>query len=101
MNRKPPSNGSGKVEIGNIDMGGWVRTVAGNHDLPQDLALYLSQSLSDWFRQRPQLQMRCVVPICKDGTTVELHAWYDAHVFPTIQGPQAEARKQGTTPSGS
>jgi hypothetical protein len=26
--------------------------------------------------------MRCVVPIHRDGNTVELHAWYDAHVSP-------------------
>jgi hypothetical protein len=25
-----------------------------------------------------------VVPITKDGSTVELHAWYEQHVFPDI-----------------
>jgi hypothetical protein len=88
MNR-PHGNGSGKFDIGQTDMGGWVRIVAGRQDLPHDLPVYLSQALSDWFRQRPQLRMRCVVPIQRDGNTVELHAWFEAHVFPALQGPQA------------
>jgi hypothetical protein len=95
MNPKPGGNGSGKVDIGLWDMGGWVRTVAGKHELPEDIGVYLSQALADWFRQRPHLLMRCVVPITRDGTTVELHAWYEAHLFPKIQGPQAEAPKSG------
>jgi hypothetical protein len=33
--------------------------------------------------------MRCIVPIQKNGDTVELHAWFDAHVFPSPpQKPQ-------------
>ena len=88
-------NGSGKFEIGYHDMGGWVRVCAGKHNLPDDLAVYLSQALSDWFRQRPHLRMRCAVPIQRDGNTVELHAWYDAHLFPALQGPQPESQGQG------
>jgi hypothetical protein len=76
-------------------MGGWVRICAGHQELPDDLAVYLSQALSHWFRQRPQLHMRCVVPIQKDGNTVELHAWYDAHLFPALQGPEPESQKEG------
>ena len=76
-------NGSGKFEIGQHDMGGWVRIVAGKPgDLPDDLPLYLSHALTGWFRQRPHLRMCCVVPVHKDGDTVELHAWYEMHVFP-------------------
>lgn len=88
-------NGSGKFEIGQHDMGGWVRIVAGRQNLPDDLAVYLSSALADWFRQRPQLRMRFVVPISRDGTTVELHAWYEAHVFPPAQGPRAEEQGPG------
>ena len=94
MKHKPgDGNGSGKFEIGHQDMGGWVRVSAGGHNLPHDLPVYLSQALSDWFRQRPHLHMRCVVPIQRDGDTVELHAWYDAHVFPNIQGPKPQSKK--------
>lgn len=63
--------------------------------VPDDLAVYLSQALSEWFRQRPQLHLRCVVPIQRDGNTVELHAWYDAHLFPALQGPQPMEQKPG------
>jgi hypothetical protein len=34
--------------------------------------------------------MRCVVPVQRDGNTVELHAWYEAHLFPAAQRPQPE-----------
>jgi hypothetical protein len=40
-----------------------------------------SHSLSEWFRQRPNLRMRCIVPVSKNGDTIELHAWYEMHVF--------------------
>jgi hypothetical protein len=92
MKPKSGGNGSGKFEIGHQDMGGWVRVCAGRVNLPDDLAMYLSQTLSEWFRQRPQLRMRCVVPVNRDGNTVELHAWYDAHVFPPLLGPNPEGQ---------
>ena len=95
MKKPSHGNGSGKFEIGQHDMGGWVRIVAGRQNLPDDLAVYLSSALADWFRQRPQLRMRCVVPINRDGTTVELHAWYEAHVFPPAQGPRPEEQGPG------
>jgi hypothetical protein len=90
MKKPSHGNGSGKFEIGQHDMGGWVRICAGRVNLPDDLPVYLSQALSDWFLQRPHLHMRCVVPIQKDGDTMELHAWYDAHLFPATQEPQPE-----------
>jgi hypothetical protein len=93
MKAKPGGNGSGKFEIGHHDMGGWVRVCAGRQNLPDDLPVFLSQALSDWFRQRPHLRMRCVVPIQRDGNTVELHAWYDAHLFPALQGPAPEGQQ--------
>ncbi len=90
--KKPHGNGSGEFEIGHHDMDGWVRIVAGHQNLPDDLPAYLSQALSDWFRQRPQFRMQCVVPIQSDGNTVELHAWYEVHVLPTIKGSQPEGK---------
>ena len=95
MNQQPQGNGSGKIDIGQSDMGGWVRVCAGKHDIPEDIAVYLSQSLTEWFRQRPHLRMRFVVPITRNGMTLELHAWYEAHIFPMLQGPQPEAHKHG------
>ena len=95
MKPKPGGgNGSGKFVIDQHDMGGWVRVCARKPGVPDDLPLFLSQTLMNWFRQRPHLHMRCVVPIERDGDTVELHAWYDAHLFPPIQGPRPEAQKK-------
>jgi hypothetical protein len=80
-------NGSGKVNVHTRDMGGWVRVftdpLADAHD---ELALWLSHALTEWFRQRPQLRMRTVAPVVRDGDTVELHGWYELHVFPDVSG---------------
>jgi hypothetical protein len=86
MKHKSGGNGSGKCEIGQHDMGGWVWVFACRVNLPNDLPVYLSQALSDFFRQRPHLHMRCVVPIQKDGDTMELHAW-EGFMAPAEQQP--------------
>jgi hypothetical protein len=61
--------------------------------MPEELPVWLSHALTEWFRQRPQLHLRAVVPVVRDGDTVEMHAWYALHVFPDISGhnptPQA------------
>lgn len=75
-------NGSGRFEIVHNDMGGWVRVAASGPALPPDLGMYLSHTLADWFRQRPQYRLVSVVPITRDGNTVELHGWYECHIFP-------------------
>lgn len=76
-------NGSSKFEVGTHDMGGWTRTIAAySGPTPADLAVYLSHHLTGWFRANPHLRIRCVVPINRDGDTVELHAWYDQVHFP-------------------
>ena len=82
-----PGNGSSKFQVHHDDMGGWVRVHAVGSSLPADLPVILSQCLTEWFRQRSQLHLRCIVPIQKNGDTVELHAWFDAHVFPPPQKP--------------
>ena len=74
-------NGSGRFNVHSVDMGGWVRVYAEPRD-HDDAGPFLSAALTDWFRNRPQLRMRCVVPVTRDGNTTELHAWFDAHVFP-------------------
>lgn len=76
-------NGSSKFEVGVHDFGGWVQVRASNSPAtPEDLGLYLSHRLAAWFREHPHLHLLCVVPIDRDGTTVELHAWYEQHGFP-------------------
>jgi hypothetical protein len=89
MRGQPQGNGSGKINIIQADMGGWIRVFTERLEAaPEDLAVYLSQTVAEWFRERPHLRLLTVVPIAKHGDTVELHAWYDQHVFPAIQGPQ-------------
>ena len=85
---KPGGNGSSRFNVHQDDMGGWVRVFTDHRGpLPEDFPVFLSQALSEWFRLRPNLRMRCVVPVVRDGDTVELHAWYEAHLFPAFQGP--------------
>src|SRR5262245_58224361 len=86
--KRPRGNGSGKFEIGAHDMGGWVRVIAGKGTLPEAIGACLSQHLAYWFRDRPQLRLRFVVPINRDGTTIELHGWYDVHLLPPPQPPE-------------
>jgi hypothetical protein len=82
-----PGNGSGKFNVHQLDMGGWVRIFTDpTAGVPDNLAMCLSHALTEWFRQRPQLRLRAVVPVTRDGTTVELHAWYDLGIFPDLAG---------------
>jgi hypothetical protein len=75
-------NGEGKFRIAQHDMGGWVRVHLEQGEPPDDLPFYLSHALTGWFRHHPHMGMRLVVPVVKDGETVELHAWYDQSQFP-------------------
>jgi hypothetical protein len=78
---KGHGNGTGRFEVNTVDMGGWVR-VSATGPAPDDLPVFLSETLAEWFRQRPQMRLVFVVPITRSGATVELHAWYECHVFP-------------------
>lgn len=94
--RQPAGNGSSKVPVHQNDVGGWVRVFTDKPGpLPEDFHLYLSATLAEWFRQRPQLLLQTVVPISRDGNTVELHGWYHVHVLPARQGPTPTEHKQG------
>lgn len=76
---RPLSSGSGRHGKGKNPVNGYP--------------VFLSQALSEWFRHWPHLRMRCVVPVQRDGNTVELHAWYDAHLFPAFQRPKPEGQQ--------
>jgi hypothetical protein len=87
MTRHISGNGSGKVNVHQQDMGGFVRIFTDPLSaVPDELPVWLSHALTEWFRQRPQLRMRCVLAVTRGGDTVELHAWYDLHVFPDVSG---------------
>ena len=59
--------------------------LAGQGDAPPDLALVMTA-------REQCLELLDVVPVGRDGETVELHAWYEAHLFnATEQAPQAKS----------
>lgn len=69
MNPEGGGNGTGKFNTHQDNMGGWVRVFTDKLvNSPDDFPVYLSQALSEWFRQRPNLHLRCVVPIQRDGS---------------------------------
>lgn len=85
MAQHDTGNGSGKFDVHTQDMGGWVRVFTDPLAfVPPDFPAYLSHALTAWLRQRPHLTLRAVLPVVRDGNTVELHAWYDLHVFPDL-----------------
>jgi hypothetical protein len=74
-----------KFQIVQHDMGGWVRVCLSKGETTAiELALFLSHSLTEWMRKRPQFRVRNIVPIQIGGNTVELHAWYDQVHFPDL-----------------
>jgi hypothetical protein len=90
-----PGNGFGKFDVGAHDRGGWVRVVAGHTGANvEDLGFCLAHRLSVWCRESPHLRLICVVPISRDGNTVELHGWDEQPLFadrsPLAQGQQAQ-----------
>jgi hypothetical protein len=85
--KRVPGNGSGKFNAHTQDMGGWLRVFAdATASVPENLPVFLSHALTEWFRQRPQLRMRNVVPVTRNGDVVELHCWFDMQVFPDLSG---------------
>jgi hypothetical protein len=70
-----------RFEIIEEDMGGWVRVFLGRGEPTGEVAKFLSHGLTDWMGKRPHLRVRFVVPINRDGDTVEFHAWYDQVLF--------------------
>jgi hypothetical protein len=87
MKPRAYGNGPGKVDVHTDDMKGWVRVHTDELAIiPDELGAYLSEALTDWFRQRPHLTLRCVYPVVRDGYTIELHAWYTQHVLPEKSG---------------
>jgi hypothetical protein len=93
MKPKSGGNGSGKIDIGIQDMGGWVQVrLSRNYDLPEDIHVGLSAALAQWFRQNPHKRLRFAVPIQRDGNTIALHAWYDVVLLPDASGAKLEGQ---------
>jgi hypothetical protein len=74
------------------DKGGWVRVFLGRGEPTGELAPFLSDTLAAWIRARPHLRLKCIVPITRDGDTVEMHAWYEQTHFPSSSPQKAPNR---------
>jgi hypothetical protein len=88
LSQNPPAQ---QVSIHHADMGGWLRFFSD----PQasavlELPVYLSYTVTQWFRARPQYRLRFILPITRGGNTVELHVWYEQHLFPDQSGVQVQ-----------
>lgn len=79
-----------RIGINQMDMGGWVRVYLGQGEPNGELAPFLSHALNGWFRERPHLRLRFVLPVTRNGNTVELHGWYEQIWF-SDQSPMAKA----------
>jgi hypothetical protein len=90
------------VQIHNMDLGGWLRFFSNpeTKDLP-DLPFYLSYAVSQFFRTRPHYRPYAIVPIHKDGKTVEMHVWYAQVGFPDYTGIEAHVSQGGPAQSAS
>jgi len=86
----PTTPGTPRIGVNQLGMGGWVRVYLGQGDPGGEVACYLSHALNGWFRERPHLRLRFVLPVTRNGHTVELHAWYE-QVWFSDQSPLARA----------
>ena len=59
-------------------MGTYVRVISGpGAEHAEDLPGILARAMTEFFQKNPDKRLRFVVPINRDGSTVELQAWYD------------------------
>lgn len=56
---------------------GFVRVLMGHGEPTGELVQFLSATLAQWIVQHPEVRVLAVIPINRDGDTVELHAWFE------------------------
>lgn len=66
-----------EFEINVEDHRGFVRVYMGRGEPTGELAQFLSPTLAQWMQNNPDRRLLAVVPISRDGDTVELHAWFE------------------------
>lgn len=64
-------------EINIEDHAGFLRVFMGRGEPTGELVQFLSGTLAHWIQQNPERRILAVVPINRDGDTVELHAWFE------------------------
>ena len=65
-------------EINVEDHNGFLRVFMGRGEPTGELAKFLSATLANWMKANPEQRILAVVPINRDGDTVELHAWFES-----------------------
>jgi hypothetical protein len=102
MKMRPTGNGSGNFEVGVHDMGGWVRVTAGA-TAPEggNLPFCLAHRLSYWFRENVTYGHCAWCRSPGTATQVELHAWYEQHLFPDISPQHQPGRRHGMAADGA
>lgn len=68
-----------KIRVNRLDLGtGWVCFLAAEPPAkPEELPLYLSQSVVAWLKQTPTLKVKATLPIVSNGNTIAVHVWFD------------------------
>lgn len=75
------------VKVNHSDLGGCVRFTPTAESLRHpDLGAFLALSVTQWFLERSHLRLSSVLPVVKEGNTVEMLAWYEQHGFPDTSG---------------
>ena len=66
------------------ECGGWVRVYLEWGEPAGELAPLLSRTLTAWMQLHPEMRVKHIAPISRDGDTAELHAWYDVVPDPSV-----------------
>jgi len=68
-----------KIVIDRSDMReGWVCFMAAEQpSKPDEVPLYLSQTVAAWLKQTPSLTVRATLPIVQNGNTPAVHVWFE------------------------
>ena len=68
-----------EITIDRVDIAdGWVCFQAGEKPpAPDQLALYLSHTMTNWLKRNSEFRVRTVLPMTVEGNTVAIHVWFD------------------------
>jgi hypothetical protein len=79
MGFRHDGNGHTKTEIDFIERPGYVLICPRNSATPPaNIALIVNAALTDWLKKTPNIRVRTVLPITRDGQTTAVHLWYDS-----------------------
>jgi hypothetical protein len=78
MASRHQGSGSSKTELEYVERSGYILIVPQDQaHLPADIALVMNMALNDWLKKNPNIRVRAVLPITRDGQTTAIHLRYD------------------------